>query len=90
LEGVLLLRELTSEGVKIGEEDIPAKTVIWTAGVKASPAGQWLGAEIDHHGRVKVEPDLTMPGHPNVFVIGDKVLLKRRPGDTKRREREEL
>ncbi len=63
--------DVTSEGVKIGEEDIPAKTVIWTAGVKASPAGTWLGAEVDHQGRVKVEPDLTVPGHPNVFVIGD-------------------
>jgi NADH:ubiquinone reductase (H+-translocating) len=73
--------DVTSEGVKIGEEDIPAKTVIWTAGVKASSAGVWLGAEVDHHGRVKVEPDLTLPGHPNVFVIGDTacVMQKGKP-----------
>jgi len=62
---------VTSSGVMIGEEHIATKTVIWTAGVKASPAGEWLGAEVDHHGRVKVQPDLTVPGHPNLFVIGD-------------------
>ncbi|HET7639632.1 MAG TPA: NAD(P)/FAD-dependent oxidoreductase, partial [Ktedonobacteraceae bacterium] len=45
--------------------------VIWTAGVAASQAGKWLGAETDRVGRVKVLPDLTIPGHPNVFVIGD-------------------
>ena len=63
--------DVTSEGVKIGEEYIAAKNVIWTAGVKASPAGAWLGAEVDRQGRVKVEPNLAVPGTPNVFVIGD-------------------
>jgi NADH dehydrogenase len=63
--------DVTPDGVKIGEEDIAANNVIWTAGVTASPAGAWLGAEVDRRGRVKVEPDLTVPGHPNVFVIGD-------------------
>ncbi len=57
--------------VKIGEQRLPTSNVIWTAGVKASPAGQWLGAETDHDGRVKVQPDLTVPGHSNIFVIGD-------------------
>ncbi len=62
---------IDSEGVVIAGERIPAKTVIWTAGVAASPAGQWLGAETDRAGRVKVGSDLTVPGHSNIFVIGD-------------------
>ena len=62
---------VTCSGAMIGDELLAAKTVIWTAGVKASPAGEWLGAEVDQHGRVKVESDITVPGHPNIFVIGD-------------------
>ena len=62
---------IDSEGVVIAGERIPAKTVIWTAGVAASPAGQWLGAETDRAGRVKVGSDASVPGHPNIFVIGD-------------------
>jgi NADH dehydrogenase len=62
---------VSSSGVMIGDEYLAAKTVIWTAGVKASPAGEWLGAEVDQHGRVKVESDLTVADHPNIFVIGD-------------------
>ena len=62
---------VTADGVKIGDEWIAANTVIWTAGVTASPAGAWLGAEVDRAGRVKVERDLTVPGHPTLFVIGD-------------------
>jgi len=57
--------------VVVAGERIPAKTVIWTAGVAASPAGQWLGAETDRAGRVKVGSDVTVPGHPNIFVLGD-------------------
>lgn len=73
--------DVTASGAKIGEEWIAAKTVIWTAGVKASPAGAWLGAEVDHAGRVKVGRDLTVPGHPTIFVIGDTacVLQRRKP-----------
>lgn len=59
------------EGVAIGEERIPARTVIWCAGVTASPLGKTLGVETDRSGRVTIQPDLTVPGHPNVFVIGD-------------------
>lgn len=58
-------------GVVIKGQQVPAKTVIWAAGVKASPAGRWLGAETDRAGRVIVERDLALPGHPNIFVIGD-------------------
>ena len=59
------------DGVSMGQEQIESRTVIWAAGVKASPAAQWLGAESDHAGRIKVAPDLSLPGHSHVFVIGD-------------------
>ena len=66
---------LDAEGVSIGAERIEARTVIWGAGVMASPAGAWLGAEMDRAGRVKILPDLSVPGHPDIFVIGDTALL---------------
>ena len=59
------------EGVRLGDEFIPTRTIIWAAGVMASPAGRWLGAESDRAGRVKVRADLSVPGHTDVFVIGD-------------------
>jgi NADH:ubiquinone reductase (H+-translocating) len=62
---------LDAAGVSIGTERIEARTVIWGAGVMASPAGRWLGAETDRAGRVKVLADLSVPGHPDIFVIGD-------------------
>ena len=61
-------------GATLGEERIEARTIIWAAGVMASPAGRWLGVETDRAGRVKVGPDLSVPGHPNIFVIGDAAL----------------
>ncbi len=60
-----------STGVTIGEESLQAATIIWAAGVAASSAAQWLGVEKDQVGRVMVGPDLTVPGHPEIFVIGD-------------------
>jgi NADH:ubiquinone reductase (H+-translocating) len=66
---------IDEEGVVVAGERIPARTVIWTAGVKASPAGAWLGAEVDRRGHVKVASDLTVPGHPNIFVLGDTATL---------------
>jgi NADH dehydrogenase len=69
---------IDAESVMIGGERLPAKTVIWAAGVKASPAGKWLGAEVDRAGRVIVERDLTVPGHPEIFVIGDTASLTER------------
>jgi NADH:ubiquinone reductase (H+-translocating) len=66
---------LDAEGVSIGADRIEARTVIWGAGVMASPAGAWLGAETDRAGRVKVLGDLSVPGHPDIFVIGDTALL---------------
>jgi NADH:ubiquinone reductase (H+-translocating) len=58
-------------GVSLGDERVGSRTIIWAAGVQASQAGQWLGAETDRAGRVKVAPDLSVPGHPNIFIIGD-------------------
>lgn len=63
--------ECTCAGVALGEERIAARTIIWAAGVMASPAAKWLGVESDRAGRVKVQGDFTVPGHANVFVIGD-------------------
>ena len=58
-------------GVDTNGGRIDASTVIWAAGVVASPAARWLGAEADRAGRVKVGPDLSLPGHPDIFVVGD-------------------
>ena len=58
-------------GVSIGAERIETRTIIWAAGVKASPAAEWLGVASDRAGRVKVQADLSVPGHPDIFVIGD-------------------
>ena len=58
-------------GISLGSERLDSRTVIWAAGVEASPAGRWLGAEIDHAGRIKVGPDLSRPGRPHIFAIGD-------------------
>ena len=63
--------EVTPGGVFVGGEFIPIRNVFWAAGVKASPLGQSLGVALDRSGRVLVGPDLTIPGHPEVFVIGD-------------------
>ena len=58
-------------GVDLDGGRIDAGTVIWAAGVQASPAARWLGAEADRAGRVVVGPDLSLPSHPEIFVIGD-------------------
>jgi NADH dehydrogenase len=58
----------------MGHERIETRTILWAAGVEASPAGRWLGAQTDRAGRVKVEPDLSLPGRAHVFVIGDTAL----------------
>ncbi len=67
---------IDAEGVSIGEERIDAKTVLWAAGVKASPLGQMLGAPVDRAGRVKVSSDLSVPGYQSIFVIGDLASLE--------------
>ena len=66
---------IDAEGVVIAGERIASKTVIWTAGVAPSPAGKWLNAETDRAGRVRIQKDLTVPGHPEIFVVGDTASL---------------
>jgi NADH dehydrogenase len=58
-------------GVTIGDEHLPATTIVWAAGVAASSAAKWLGEQPDRVGRVVVGPDLAVPGHPEIFVVGD-------------------
>jgi NADH dehydrogenase len=65
------IEEVQEDRVKIKDRYIETNNVIWTAGVTASPAGKWLNAEVDSDGRVKVQPDMTVQGLDNVFVIGD-------------------
>ncbi len=65
----------SADGVVIGSEALPARTILWAAGVRASPAAAWLGMPADGAGRVKVEADLTAPGLPEVFVIGDTATI---------------
>ena len=62
---------LDERGARVGEERIAARTVLWAAGVAASPLGATLGVAVDRAGRVPVTAELTVPGHPEVFVVGD-------------------
>ena len=67
--------QIDAEGVTVAGERIASKTVIWTAGVAPSPAGKWLKGETDRAGRVRVQTDLTVAGHPEIFVVGDTASL---------------
>jgi NADH dehydrogenase FAD-containing subunit len=67
--------QIDNDGVMVAGERILSKTVIWTAGVAPSPAGKWLNVETDRPGRVRVQKDLTVPGHPEIFVVGDTASL---------------
>jgi NADH:quinone reductase (non-electrogenic) len=64
-----------AEGVRFGDDRLPARTLIWAAGVGASPAANWIGADHDRAGRIKIGPDLSVPGQPEIFAIGDTVTL---------------
>jgi NADH dehydrogenase FAD-containing subunit len=66
---------IDADGIIVAGERIVSKTVIWTAGVAPSPAGKWLSAETDRAGRVRVQPDLSVPGHPEIFAVGDTASL---------------
>ena len=68
--------DVRSGQVRIGEEVLPAEVVLWAAGVAASPLGRALGVPVDRAGRVFVEPDLSIPAHREVFVIGDLASMK--------------
>jgi len=72
--------EVTDHEVRIGDRVIPARTVLWGAGVQASPLARSLGVPLDPAGRVLVEPDLTIPGHKDVFVIGDLAAFRQYDG----------
>src|SRR5690606_13449047 len=80
--------QVTAEGVHVGEERIAARTVFWAAGNTVSPLVASLGAPTDRAGRALVEPDLSVPGSPDVFVIGDAaaVPLHGTPASSSQRE----
>ena len=65
----------TADHVVYGDKQLDTKTIIWAAGVRASPAAEWLGAPADRAGRLQVLPDLTVPGHPDIFAVGDTVAI---------------
>jgi NADH dehydrogenase len=67
--------ECSADGVVYGDNKLEARTIIWAAGVRASRAAEWLSAPADHAHRLEVLPDLTVPGHPNIFAIGDTVTI---------------
>jgi NADH dehydrogenase len=71
-----MVTKVEAGSVEIGNTRIPAAVILWAAGVAASPLGKKLGATLDRAGRVLVNPDLSIPGHPEVFVIGDLAALK--------------
>jgi NADH dehydrogenase len=75
-----LVTGVDAEGVTMGNERLAAKAVIWAAGVASSPLGGSLGAPLDRAGRVQVEPDLSVPGHPEIFVAGDLAAVPGVPG----------
>ena len=66
-----MVTSVLPDGVRIGERQIQTMTTVWAAGVQASPLARSLGVPLDRAGRVLSQPDLTIPGHPEVFVIGD-------------------
>ena len=72
--------ECNAEGVVFGGKPLAAATIIWAAGVQSSPAALWLDAPADKAVRLKVEPDLTVPGHPEIFAIGDAAIVLRPDG----------
>jgi NADH dehydrogenase FAD-containing subunit len=71
------VEQVDADGVTVAGQRIPSRLVLWTAGVTPTPAGRWLGAETDRAGRVRVQPDLSVAGRPEVFVVGDTSYLER-------------
>jgi NADH:quinone reductase (non-electrogenic) len=67
--------ECTADSVVYGGHTLNTKTIIWAAGVRASPAAEWLAVPADRAGRLQVQPDLTVPGYPDIFAIGDTVVI---------------
>jgi NADH dehydrogenase len=75
-----MVTNIEADAVSVGKEKIPASVILWGAGVSASPLGRMLGVPVDKAGRVIVERDLTVPGHPEVFVTGDLASARRHNG----------
>jgi len=71
---------ITDADVTVGQTCIPSKTAIWAAGVQASKVAEWIGTPADRAGRAIVEPDLSVPGHPEIFVVGDTASVKAKNG----------
>ncbi|HET9696900.1 MAG TPA: NAD(P)/FAD-dependent oxidoreductase [Terriglobales bacterium] len=69
------VEQVDDQGVIVNGKRVASRTVLWTAGVVASPAGKWLGVDVDRAGRIKVSPDFSVPGHPNIFAVGDTATL---------------
>jgi NADH:ubiquinone reductase (H+-translocating) len=72
--------ECNADGVIFGGQTLAAATILWAAGVQSSPAARWLDAPADRVGRLKAEPDLTVPGHADIFAIGDAAIVLRPDG----------
>jgi NADH:quinone reductase (non-electrogenic) len=75
-----VVTDINDREVRFGDRVLPTRTVLWGAGVQASPLARSLGVPLDRAGRVIVEPDLTIPGHPDVFVIGDLAAKQQHDG----------
>lgn len=75
------VQDIDAEGVTLAGRVVPAATVIWGAGVRASPAAGWLGVTPDRNGRIPVEPDLSVTGCPDVFALGDTALIRDAAGE---------
>jgi len=76
-----LVSDITERGVHLGEEFIPAATVLWAAGISGSPLAKTLGVPLTRGGQIIVEPDLSVPGYPNVFALGDMASFSHQTGD---------
>ncbi|MEM7406986.1 MAG: FAD-dependent oxidoreductase [Pseudomonadota bacterium] len=68
--------EVDDAGVLVGEDRIPARSVFWAAGVASSPAAHWLEADADRAGRIKTAPDLSIPGHSEIYAVGDTAYVE--------------
>jgi NADH dehydrogenase len=75
------VNECDADGVRFGDHRLEAKVIIWAAGVRASPAAEWLGISSDRAGRAMIQSDLTVPDHPEIFVIGDATTINDRKGN---------
>jgi len=75
-----IVKEVGDRGVTVNGEFVPSRTVVWAAGNAAAPIGKSLGANVDRAGRVIVNEDLSIPGHPESFAIGDMTCFKHQNG----------